>query len=122
MTTTISGSMMIVSSEWNEKPTFRLMSISNDCPYNEVIYDPEIKTLAIISKEKKQSFQMLPKLDQYGEITMIKRQLPTGRKFAEERKVVETYYEYYITNEDEIKAFVNLLAVNADTHNWSSLL
>lgn len=122
MTTTISSSMMIVSSEWNDKPTFRMISISNDCPYNEVIYDPEIKTLAIISKEKKQSFQMLPKLDLNGEITMIKRTLPSGRKFAEERKVVETYYEYYITNEEEIKAFVNLLAANAETHNWSTLL
>lgn len=99
-----------------------MISISNDCPYNEVIYDPEIKTLAIISKEKKQSFQMLPKLDLNGEITMIKRALPTGRKFAEERKVVETYYEYYITKEEEIKAFVSLLAVNAETYPWSELL
>jgi len=122
MTQPISSSMMIVSSEWNEKPTFRMISISNDCPYNEVIYDPEIKTLAIISKEKKQSFQMLPKLDVNGEITMIKRALPTGRKFAEERKVVETYYEYYITKEEEIKAFVSLLAVNAETYPWSELL
>lgn len=122
MTTAISGSMLIVSSVWNEKPTFRMISISNDCPYNEVIYDPEIKTLAIISKEKKQSFQMLPKLDQYGEITMIKRQLPTGRKFAEERKVVETYYEYYITEIDEIRTFVSMVGINADTNDWSSLL
>lgn len=99
-----------------------MISISNDCPYNEVIYDPEIKTLAIISKEKKQSFQMLPKLDLHGEITMIKRALPTGRKFVEERKVVETYYEYYITKEDEIKAFVSLLAANAETYPWSTLL
>lgn len=122
MTQPTAASMMIVSSEWNEKPTFRMISISNDCPYNEVIYDPEIKTLAIISKEKKQSFQMLPKLDVNGEITMIKRALPTGRKFAEERKVVETYYEYYITKEEEIKTFVSLLAANAETFPWSTLL
>jgi hypothetical protein len=120
--TTNQPSMLIVSSEWNDKKTFRLIAITNNCPFNEVIYDPEIKTLAIISKEKKQSFQMLPKLDPNGDLTMIKRPTPSGRKLAEERKVVETYYEYYITNEEEIKAFVTMFAINADTHEWSSLL
>lgn len=122
MTNSIQGSMLIVSSDWNDKPTFRMMAITNDCPYNEVIYDPEIKTLAIISKEKKQSFQMLPKLDPNGDLTPIKRPTPSGRKLAEERKVVETYYEYYITKEEEIKAFVSLFAINAETFEWSSLL
>lgn len=122
MTNSIQGSMLIVSSEWNDKPTFRMISINNECPYNEVIYDPEIKTLAVIGKEKKQSFQMLPKLDANGDLTMLKRVPASGRKLAEERKVVETYYEYYITKEEEIKAFVSLFAINADTFEWSSLL
>ena len=31
--------MMIYSAKWNEKETFRMMPMTLDCPYNEVIFD-----------------------------------------------------------------------------------
>jgi hypothetical protein len=61
--------MMLVASEWNGKPTFRTMPMTADCPYVECIFDPESKVFVVISKTKRNTLQMLPKLDEYGQPT-----------------------------------------------------
>ena len=51
---------------------------------------------------------MLPKLDEYG-------QAITGTKgMKQERHKLEVFQEYYISDVESIKTFVNLFAVNAD--------
>ena len=47
--------MMLVTSTWDREKTFKLIPVSPDSPYNEGIFDPENKVLAVISKEKKQT-------------------------------------------------------------------
>lgn len=116
-------SMILIKSNWGHNETFRLISISQNAPYNECIFDVDQKVLAIISKERKESIQMLPKLTPQGDIEVLKiGKRPNGKDYAEERRIMQTYYEFYVTNADDIINLVNLLAVNADTFDFKSIL
>jgi hypothetical protein len=96
-----------------------MIPISNDAVYNECIYDIDTKMLAIISKEKKDSMHMVAKLTDAGDVQYLKiGKRPNGKDFAEERKTLETYYEYYIEDVKEIEEFINLFAINADTFDF----
>lgn len=111
--------MTLITSNWGSKKTFKLIPISNDAVYNECIYDIDTKMLAIISKEKKDSMHMVAKLSDVGDVQYLKiGKRPNGKDFAEERKTLETYYEYYIEDVKEIEEFVNLFAINADTFDF----
>ena len=105
-------SMMLIRSTWNQGKTFRLIPIHLECPYNEAIYDPEQKILAVISKECKETFQMVPKFDDKGDVMQAKRVRDNGKNYAEERRALDTWYEYYLENADDIKAFVEWFAGN----------
>ncbi len=61
--------MMIISSEWNNHNTFRLIPVSNECPYVECIYDVTSGLFVIIGKVTKTTLHMLPKLDENGDPT-----------------------------------------------------
>ena len=99
---------MLVTSEWNGKPSFRTIPMTENCPYVECIFDPESKVFVIISKTKRNTLQMLPKLDEYGNPI-------TGTKgMKQDRHKLEVFQEYYISNVDSIKEFINLIAVNPD--------
>lgn len=114
---------MLVTGSWENKKTFKMIPVTPDCPYNEAIYDLDSKVLAIISKEKKQSLHMIAKLDDNGDIKTLKvGRRSGGKEYAEERKTLETYYEYYLENADEIVDVINLLAVNADTFDYNQFL
>lgn len=113
---------MLITSSWNEKPSFRMIPVETSCPYNEVIFDTELKALAIISKEKKDTFQFLPKLTQEGDLVPLRKPRTNGSKFAEERKLVETYYEYFITEASEIEAFISRFAANSETFDYKAVI
>ena len=99
--------MMLVESTWQDTKTFKMIPVSNDCPYVECIYDPSSKVFVIISKVTKTSLHMLPKLDEYGKAV-------TGNRGAkQERRSIDTFQEYYIEEKDSIVEVVNLFAVNA---------
>lgn len=110
-------SMRIIHSEINGNPTFRMMPILQSCPYNEVIYEPVNKILAVVSKDKKNSLKMVPKLNDFGDTEMNKlpNVRPVGRPgYKEQRVVIETYYEYHITDIEDISEFINDIAINTE--------
>lgn len=107
-------SMMIYGSDWYTRQTFRMVPVSNDCPFNEVIYDPNAKILAIVSKDRKEKPQMLVKLDSDGKGVKLKRPENPKEIYAEERRIMDAYFEYYISEKDDIQAFINHFAVNPD--------
>jgi len=112
-------SMMLVTSTWGNNKTFKMIPTLIDCPFNEAIFDRDSKVLAFIGKEKKQSLHMIAKLDDNGDVKTLKMgRRQGGKDFAEERKMLETYYEYYIENPDEIKEIVNAFSVNADSFDF----
>lgn len=100
--------MMLITSTWKSGKTFKMIPTHVDCPYVECIFDPESKVFVVISKTKRNTLQMLPKLDEYG-------QPIAGTKGAkQERHKLEVFQEYYISDVESIKDFINLTAVNAD--------
>ncbi len=108
--------MMLVQASWQEHQTFRMVPISEACPYVECIFDPNTKVFVVISKIKRVSLQMLPKLDEYGQPVTG----PKGRK--EERHKVEVFQEFYIEDKVAMKDLIHLFNVNADTFNYSHFM
>jgi hypothetical protein len=41
-----------------------------------------------------------------------------GKDYAEERKTLETYYEYYVEKADEVENLINMFAINADSFDY----
>jgi hypothetical protein len=119
----MSKSMLLITSTWGKSKTFRLIPATTESPYNEAIFDLDNKVLALISKDKKQTMHMLPKLNEFGDVQYLKiGKRANGKEFSEERKLVETFYEYYIENVDEVVDFVKAFAVNADTFNYQQYI
>ena len=109
------NSMRLITSSWGPAKTFKMIPISKECPYNECIFDVQTKVLAIVSKESKESLHMLPKLTDTGDVMRLKiGKKENGKDYAEERKALVTFYEYYIENVDEIVDFVMTVAENTN--------
>lgn len=119
---TTNKSMIIVTSVWGEAKTFRLMPISNDCPFSEGIYDPQSEVLVIMSKHTKESFHLVPRLDDNGDPMPAKVKRASGLPYKEERKAIATYQEYYIPEKAEITNIIEMFAVNADTYDYKKFL
>lgn len=108
-------SMILYKSGWTVGsdfiPTIKMLPTTTDCPFNEVLFDPENKVLAIVGKEKKQSYRFIPKLDDAGKATQ-----------AQERKLMENFYEYYLESKEDIYNFINMFALNSDTFDWKKFI
>lgn len=116
------GSMMAISSIWGNNKTFRLFPVDVNCPYLECIYDPESKILVVISKNHKQSYHMLPVLDDHGDPVPAKKARQSGKQTKEERRLMDTYQEYYIILNEEIYDFLSKVAVNAETYDFKTFV
>jgi hypothetical protein len=100
------NTMMLVQSTWNEKQTFRMIPVTESCPYVECIYDPDTKVFVIISKTKKTTLHMLPKLDEYG-------QPVTGAKgMKQERHKLEVFQEFYLEDMSAMEELIKHFAIN----------
>lgn len=110
------NTMMLVQATWNEKQTFRMIPISESCPYVECIMDPDTKVFVVISKIRKTSLHMLPKLDEYGQPSMGTK----GRK--EERHKIEVFQEFYVEDKTAVKDIIHLFAINAKTFDFEAFM
>jgi hypothetical protein len=109
-------SMMLVQATWQDKQTFRLIPISESCPYVECIFDPGTKVFVIISKIKRTSLQMLPKLDEYGQ------PIAGNKGHREERHKLEVFQEFYIEDKIAVKDLLHLFAINAKTFDFEAFI
>ena len=66
MSSNIGQNMMLISSSFRNVKSFSLVTVNETCPYVEAMYDPSSGILAVITKVKKQSFHLLPRLDDNG--------------------------------------------------------
>jgi len=112
----IEKSMMLVQATWQDKQTFRLIPISDSCPYVECIFDPGTKVFVIISKIKRTSLQMLPKLDEYGQ------PIAGNKGHREERHKLEVFQEFYIEDKIAVKDLLHLFAINAKTFDFEAFM
>lgn len=109
-------SMMLVQATWQDKQTFRLIPISESCPYVECIFDPGTKVFVIISKLKRTSLQMLPKLDEYGQ------PVAGSKGQREERHKLDVFQEFYIEDKIAVKDLLHLFAINAKTFDFETFM
>lgn len=108
-------SMMLVKSAFGQKKSFKLIPITNDCPFVECLFSPEQQMMVIISKYMKGAYHMVQKLDDNGDPVPVKgKPRLNGNKFKEERRLVDTCSEHYILTEEEIREMIKMFAVNPD--------
>lgn len=114
---TIQKSMLLISSERKGFPTFRMIPLTIDCPFGEIVYVPDAKALQILYKHTVEGLHMMPKLDDNGE-PIINAKAPKGSNpYKQERKTLSVPQDAYIYNPTEIEEFVQMFAVN-DTFNY----
>jgi hypothetical protein len=100
-----------------------MIPVTKDCPYNECIFDVQTKVLAIISKDSKESLHMLPKLTESGDVLRLKiGKKENGKDYAEERRALVTFYEYYIEDKEEALEFIWSVAENAQTFDFQQYI
>ena len=110
----IGKNMMLVNSSFRGMKSYSLIPVSLDCPYVETMYDPSSGMMAVITKQKKESFHMVPKLDEEGQPMRLKRPNPqTGKTVKEVRVKVDTFSEFYITDKEDLDNFITLFAINS---------
>ncbi len=108
--------MMLVKSSWQDDETFKLMPITESCPYVECIFDPQSKVFVVISKIVKSSLHMLPKLDDYG-------QPMSGAKGGKQtRNKIDVFQEFYIGDTEAIEEIINLFAINSEKFDYKSFM
>jgi len=111
--------MMLVTSAFRGAKSFNLIPVSKEAPYIEAMFDPSSGILACIGTNSKQSFHMVPRLNDEGQPMRLK--IPnkqTGKTVKEQRISQETYSEYYISEKSDIESFINIFAINADTFDY----
>ena len=119
--TQIGQNMMLVKSVFRNVNSFTLIPVSLDSPYTEAMFDPSSSILAVISKVMKQSYHMVPKLDDDGQPIRLKNpNQQTGKTVKEERRLVDTFSEFYLSDKLDIKDFINIFAINAASFDYES--
>ena len=109
-------SMILVQSTWQESQTFRMIPISESCPYVECIFDPGTKVFVVILKITKTALHMLPKLDEYGLAV-------TGSKGTkQDRNKLEVFQEFYLEDQAGMIDIIELFAINAKKFDYKSFM
>ena len=117
----IGQNMMLVKSVFRNVNSFTLIPVSLDSPYTEAMFDPASGILAVISKVMKQSYHMVPKLDDNGDPQRLKApNQQTGKTVKEERRLVDTFSEFYLTEKEDIETFINLFGINAASFDYKA--
>lgn len=115
----IGKNMMLVNSSFRGAKSFNLIPVSKDAPYIEAMFDPSSGILACIGVNSKQSFHMVPRLNDEGQPMRLKvPNKTTGKTVKEQRVSQQTYSEYYIAEKNDIDNFINIFAINADTFDY----
>ncbi|MEI6887472.1 MAG: hypothetical protein WCK31_04535 [bacterium] len=115
-------SMLLITAEWNERNSFKMIPMTKECPFSEGIFDINTKVLAMMSYQSKDSVHLLPRLDDDGELVTAKKQRQNGKRYKEQRVTLDTFVEYYVSIPEEIIDIIKRLAINADTFDYTQYL
>ena len=120
---TIGQNMMLVNSSFRNAKSFTKIPVSLDSPYTEAMFDPASGILAVISKVMKQSYHMVPKLDDNGDPIRLKTpNQQTGKTVKEERRLVDTFSEFYLSDKKDIETFIHMFGVNAEDFDYNQFM
>lgn len=113
------GNIMLVKGFFHQEgmekplPNFIGIPMETDSPFVEIIWDPKEKVLGVVSKVTKDKFQFVPKLSSKG-VPLPNNDKNTAQivPFQQERLLIKTFHEYYISDQKEIIEFLKLYAYN----------
>ena len=114
--------MMLISTYLGKGNTCKMIPVTNDCPFAEVIYDPTTTLLVVISKIQKENFHMTERLDDDGNPVQAKKPKMNGKPYKEKQVVMKTFQEYYIPEYEEQVDFLKQFAVNFETFKWDKFI
>lgn len=122
-TSSVGKNMLLVHGTWGTSKTFKMIPASMDCPYAEVLFDPESKLLAVISRFGKEVLHMVPRIDENGDPMYMKvGKRGNGKEVKEQRVTINSFFEYYIMDKKDVEDFVKMYAINADTFNYDTYM
>lgn len=105
-------SMLLISAYKDQAPTFKMIPLNQECPFGEAIYVPSAKVLLILYKHTVEGLHMVPKLNDDGEPVLRKTPAKDGNPYRQERRVMNLPQDSYIHDKEEIKAFIQMFAIN----------
>lgn len=111
--------MKLVTTYWGNDKSFKLMPVTLDCPYIEVIYDPTTDMLVVITKNMKENLQLVPKLDEDGNQIHCAKPKQNGRPWKEKHVQMTVPQEFYLIDREEQIELIKELAINAETYNYN---
>ena len=124
MSETNTQNIMLIQSEFQQEgmekaePSFSGIPTTSESPFVEILWDPVRSTLAIISKIKKESFHFLPKLNGSGSpLPNNSKDSNAGMPYQQERMLIETFHEYFITDLEDVRVFLKTYVSN-QSFNW----
>lgn len=104
--------MLAVNDTWDEKESFRLIPLTDECSFVEVLFDPGEKVLCLLSKHKKNTFKFIPRVNEKQEYVTTKKD---GQLIpAMDRKLIEYFNETYVKDKQDIKNLIKHLVINQD--------
>ena len=106
--------MMLISTFFGNSETFKMMPVTLDAPFTEVIYDPNTNMLVVITSKSKQMLQMVPKLDDNGNHVKATKPRDNNKGYKEKQVTLELLQEFYIIKRDEQSAFIKACAINPE--------
>ena len=123
MSTNIGQNMLLMTSSFRGVKSFNLVAVTDDCPYVEAMFDPASGVLAVISKVRKETYTMLPRLTATGEPEKLKvPNKEAGKVYKEQRVKLNTFSEFYMSEKEEIKNFIEIFAINAGSYDYKSFM
>ena len=120
--TTYGKNMKLYTSSWQDAVTFKMLPVTSDCPYAEVIYNPAAAVLVVLSKHKSNQFQFINKVDDEGYAIKKKHIADPKDPYKQQRVQIELMQEHFIFEYEEQLEFIKDFAVNAETYNFSKYL
>lgn len=110
--------MMLVTTYWGQDKTFKLMPVTDDCPYMECIYDIHTDMLVVITKVKAEKLQMVPKLDDNGNQIQSTKPKANNKPWKEKQVQLNVPNEFYFTEREEQVEFMKNFAVNFEEYDF----
>lgn len=114
----IGKNMMLLTTYWGDDKTFKMMPVTEDCPFMEVIYDPKTNLLVVITKNMKENLQLVPKVDDDGNSIPTKRPKSNGKPWKEKHVQMTVPQEFYFIEKTEQELFIKQFAINASTYDY----
>lgn len=120
------ASMLLISSKMDGEPSFRLIPLTKDCPFAEGIFIPQTNHLIMLSVALKDNLHMVPVRNANGDVDELKKPRlrrgadgkPEQVNYREKQVVLQGPTEYYITEKEEVKKFIALIAKNVKDFDY----